>query len=130
MKARINHQEYDEIRERVKRIFVELTEQFETSWLYLKLVCVDGQHPTDAECAADTASRWEYRQANINVYLAAVVGHTDNDLRWILAHELIHAVVAPMESILKDTPEHTARGELAVESLTRVFLRIMGKDER
>lgn len=116
----------DQTRNQVLRIFEELTDKFETGWLYLRLNLSDAQNSEDAYCAADTDAKWEYRQATITVYLPTIAAHTDGQLRMILGHEIVHAIVAPMESLIKDTDANTRQCELAVESMTRTLLQAAG----
>lgn len=118
----------DVTRTQVLRLFEELTTKFETDWLYIKLNLSDAAHPQDAQCAADADSKWEYRMVTITVYLPTVANHTDGQMRGILAHELIHGIVAPMESLVKDGDANIRQCELAVESLTRTFLKAAGLD--
>lgn len=116
-----------QIRALVEREFTWLVKHLGVGdWLDLTLHCSESDHPTDAWCAADTEAKWEYRQAKIKVYLPAVAGHTRKDVRGILLHEIVHAIVAPMESLIKENDAHTRQCELAVETLTRAFLDFAG----
>lgn len=126
MKPVTSNKGNDASRTQVLRIFTELTDKFETGWLYIRLNLSEAQHPDDADCAADTSAKWEYRMSTITVYLPTISGHSDGQLRLVLAHELMHAIVAPMEALVKETEANTRQCELAVESLSRTFLTAGG----
>lgn len=105
---------------RVLALFDEWTERLQMHWLHLVLCRSDTRNDEDGCCAADTEAQWEYRQARIRVYLPAIANHTDEDLEAIMVHELVHVLVNPMESLIKE--KDTKLSELSVENVAQALL--------
>lgn len=87
---------------------------------------VDTESP---EVLAETECHWQYHQATIRWSLPNVAGVEDKYLDATVVHELVHVMVAPMESLLRtDEGEHSGAVngmcEFAVESVARAILRV------
>jgi hypothetical protein len=115
---------HEDLRTRIYRIFNDWLDLLEMRWLAVTVSCSDAAHAEDAWCAADTDAKWEYRQAKITVYLPTVANHDDADLEDIIVHELCHVLLAPMESLRKDS--ETKACELAVENTARALIAARG----
>lgn len=74
------------------------------------------------EVIADTNAKWEYREATIRWFLPTCATLTDAQLEATVVHELVHVLLAPMESHVKD--RHGEQCEYAVESVARAFLAV------
>lgn len=111
--------------ERIERIFTHWTEVLELNWMHLVLYRSDTSNSDDADCAADTSAKWQYRSAKITVYLPTVANHSDEDLEGIIVHELVHVLIHPMESLTKD--KDTDQCELAVENVALALMASHGK---
>lgn len=111
---------HDQIWDRCCLIFEEWTELLEMNWWHLSLTRCDAANDEDPGTAADTDAKWEYRQARIRVYLPAIANHSDDDIESIIVHELVHVLVSPMESLMKE--KDTKLSEAAVENVARGLL--------
>lgn len=119
MPTAVSSPAHDAAWERVCRIFEEWTERLEMSWLTLTLVRSDAVHEEESTYA-DTNAQWQYRQAQIRVFLPMLVALTDGQIEAIIVHELVHVLVNPMASLLKDKDSKLA--ELAVENVAQALL--------
>lgn len=115
---------HEALRTRIYDIFNDWLDLLEMRWIDVSVQCSDSAHPDDAWTAADTDAKWEYRQAKITMYLPTIANHDDDDLRDIIVHELVHVLLAPMESLRKDS--ETKVCELAVESTARALIAARG----
>jgi hypothetical protein len=116
---------HEELRTRIYAIVNEWLDLLEMRWLHITVSCSDSEHPDDSYTAADTDAKWEYRQAKITFYLPSIANHDDEDLEGIIVHELVHVLLAPMESLRKDS--ETKQCELAVENTARALIAAMGR---
>lgn len=116
---------HDDLWARIDRIFTHWTDVLGMNWMHLVLYRSDTSHETDSDCAADTSAKWQYRSAKITVYLPTVANHTDEDLEGIIVHELVHVLINPMESLMKD--RDTNQCELAVENVALALMAAHGK---
>ncbi len=108
---------------RVSTIFHVLLDQLNMSWCDVTLFRSDSLRTDDTGCAADTETEWKYRSARVVVYLPTIAHFNDSDIRTVLAHELVHILVAPMES--KVPARHTDLCELAVENVARSLVSVL-----
>lgn len=81
---------------------------------FLNILC------DDESVIAETATNWQYREANINWYMDKVVTLGERALERTIVHELTHILTAPMEDNIKRGREEFA--ELAVEGIARAFI--------
>lgn len=110
----------DPLWERISVIFHEWYALLELDWCNVTLYRSDAARPDDSDCAADTDSKWQYRQARIAFYLPALANHDDSDLESVIVHELVHVMINGMES--KVAEKFTDQCELAVENVTRALI--------
>lgn len=116
---------HDGIWGRVEGLFTDWTDLLQLNWMHLVLVRCDSTHDTDSDCAMDTDAKWQYRSGRIRVYLPTIANHTDEELEWLLVHELVHVMINPMESLMKD--RDTNQCELAVENIAVALMLANGK---
>lgn len=107
---------------RVCSFFDEWVELLNLSWIDITLVRNDGCHAENDAVAADTTTKWHYRQAMIRVYLAALATSSDKEIENVIVHELAHVLVNSMEDKLPAKYEENC--ELAVENIARALVDV------
>lgn len=82
-----------------------------------------GDPPYDG-VIAETKAAWEYKQASILWHTPRVCSIDDTELEVTVVHELIHVLVASMESLITPS-KHAKACEFAVQSVTDALLHAL-----
>ncbi|MDE3023764.1 MAG: hypothetical protein KGI54_18265, partial [Pseudomonadota bacterium] len=104
----------------------ELLQRFEMQWTTIINRFNTSLEADRVVCA--TMADWEYRQASLNWNLPLVATFTDDELKAVAVHELVHVLTAPIwESIPTGrTRDNLFRlNELATENVSRVLLALL-----
>lgn len=105
------------------------------AWLEIA-VAFDPKHvEDDGRIACTTHCDWEYRQVSFIWNLPIVATLTEDALRKIAIHELVHALIAPLWDCIDEKAQEdtliSKLNELATENVTRVLNHLMEvNDER
>ena len=85
----------------------------------------------DARIGAETTTDWEYRQATIEWVLPITSQLTNLELHRLAVHEVVHTLLAPMESLVKcvQNDPKALLCELAVENVTRAILEVLSTED-
>lgn len=113
---------FDALWLRVCKSFDEWVKLLKLDWIDITLVRNDGCHAENEDVAADTTAKWQYRQAMIRAYLAAMATSTDAEIENIMVHELAHVLVNPMED--KVLSKYEDQCEMAVENVARALVDV------
>lgn len=81
--------------------------------------------PDEDRVACHTTVDWEYRQAGMLWYLRETMTEDDLSLRRIVVHEMVHVMLAPMESLISDGEVRSKLCEFAVENVTRAIVELL-----
>lgn len=73
---------------------------------------------------AETKTQWEYQQASIRWHLPSCCGQEDSWIEGTMVHEMVHVLVAPMESQLPNSQSKLC--EHTVETVAKAILRVTG----
>lgn len=81
---------------------------------------LDASDPDDADSVAFTRTSWQYESASIHWHVPKVCCYNDEELDWVMVHELCHVLLDPMEQHVKDT--HLKDREFAVTRVAKAIL--------
>lgn len=108
--------------ERIKRYAGKWQELLGLSHVTIKHTMLGNVHDESPDVVADTKAYWEYRNAEITWYLGKVATLSDETLEGTVVHELVHVLLAPMESHIPE--KYNEQSEFTVENVTRAFQAI------
>jgi enoyl reductase-like protein len=81
---------------------------------------LDSADVDDADAVAFTRTTWQYESASIHWHVPKVCCYTDDELDWVMVHELCHVLLDPMEQYVKDV--HLKDREFAVTRVAKAVL--------
>lgn len=110
-------------RQRVTDVVEHVLEELGVTWVDVELAFTT----VNKGSVCETTTLWEYRTASMQWVLSATIELTDRDLRRMAVHEVVHVLVAPMESQVfgKGGSAKDKACEFAVESVARAILEVL-----
>lgn len=134
--ARLTDKEYAAQKKRVKKYLDKWIASIGLGWwkINIEWETVRSEEDDRGSCAAEARTTWEYREATIVFYLEVVAGESDEELEYIVLHELMHVFVNEMrewQCATAETVYEAVRHEERVcTDLAKAFLwasRMKGK---
>ena len=96
----------------------------------------DGSDALDADgnstcytTTAITVASWEYRTASITWFVPVAATQTDDVLTQVAIHEYVHALLAPISSLLPGRKDVSKHDEYVTECLSRVICHARGMSD-
>lgn len=115
------------LKKKLNDIYLEYYKLLGLGWWSVDLVWMDGGvSREDGTTAADCWVAWPYRKAEIRFFLEEIQGYSDEKMRQLVLHEILHIFVNPMR---EGWPEQGSKGfehcmkmeEMVVSSLERAL---------
>jgi hypothetical protein len=103
----------------------EVQEELDLGWATIIHRFSSHHADGDERVACHTTVDWEYRQAGMLWYVRETMAESDLNLRRIIVHEMVHVMLAPMESLVDSSHLKDKVCELAVENVTRAIMEIL-----
>jgi hypothetical protein len=114
-------------RKRVKRLVNFYTKKWQKllglDWFTIENKWHDGREGSDTVdtyTTAHTVACWEYSIAAIHYYIPALTSHKDEDIESTVVHEIVHCILASMETHISD--KWFEQREYATEKMTLALL--------
>lgn len=116
----------DQIEASIEAISDNLVERLELGWL--RIVHRYETRADGERVVAEAVADWEYRQVSIVWSVGVALTLSNDELRRVLLHELIHAMIAPLWVELPDALQGklAKHNELATENVARMVLSALG----
>lgn len=122
-------------REEIEKYVGEYLEKLDMRSWETRIRIARDQHPEDLECHAEVMTSITYRRLNIVVYPHFWVDRrSENERRRTILHELSHAVVEPLKTLLLEGSVDVDQIDEATERVTEhltaiVWLLVHGRSE-
>jgi hypothetical protein len=115
-------EDYDELKARILEKMNEWKALLALDLPDITVRWSEAYHEEDAHCQATTLTTWQYRESYITFYLPTLTNDSESQIERLIAHELVHCIMAPMETHVK--AKHAEQCEFAVENMCRTLCHL------
>jgi hypothetical protein len=114
------------LEKRVVKIVERLVTDFGMDHITVTLK-FDNKNDDDARCICEAINEWQYRQVILTWHLNLAVIMTDDELRDVAIHELVHTMISPLWDSLPTGQQnkYTLVNVFATENVARVISHLV-----
>lgn len=111
---------------RATAIVEEIVNRFDLGWMQW-VVAFDPKAQDDNRVLCQTICDWYYRQTTLLFNLPTLASTTDAQLRGVVIHEIVHALIAPLFTSLTEAVQERLHdvNELSTENVSRVLEHLL-----